>query len=489
MLKLPGYIEKIMAELRKEGYACFVVGGAVRDMMAGEKPWDWDLATDAPLGNVLKIFPKATVISEELSVVRIRSAEDEKNDEADLGYVDVARLRKEKYAPESFGLPSEIIFTDSIESDLERRDFTVNAMACSIEVELIDPYGGTEDVSKRVLKMVGEPLTRLEEDPVRILRAIRLVAERNYSFSGSLQRAIAEKADLLIFGQLEEMAGYIYYRVGAYSSILDRIVFEVEGGGSPDIIEGQIIEHLNDLITVVIGHEWADLTVAVLPITASIQIGEKYSGSGVFRNNSIEPGTYVMTVEAPGYIGEEVELVLNPKETKTLSVALIRNTVPPVVINNYPPGADGYLSSRWVGATPFLVENGGLNEPLMLKKDGYLDLVSALTPSGNTNLDFVMKSTAFNRDEYLKQKRKDFYFNIAGLAISIPMTLLSSGYQTRFLNSIPDATEDNAVQRQQIIFGYKAMTMLFTVGIVLDAMMAAGLIIDMIDYIKVYDNM
>lgn len=197
MLKLPGYIEKIMAEFRKEGYACFVVGGAVRDMMAGEKPWDWDLATDAPLGNVLKIFPKATVISEELSVVRIRSAENEKNNEADLGYVDVARLRKEKYAPESFGIPSEIIFTDSIESDLERRDFTVNAMACSVEGKLIDPYGGAEDVSKRVLKMVGEPLTRLEEDPVRILRAIRLVAERNYSLSGSLQRAIAEKADLL----------------------------------------------------------------------------------------------------------------------------------------------------------------------------------------------------------------------------------------------------------------------------------------------------
>ena len=198
MLKLPGYIEKIMAEFRKEGYACFVVGGAVRDMMAGEKPWDWDLATDAPLGNVLKIFPKATVISEELSVVRIRSAENEKNDEADLGYADVARLRKEKYAPESFGIPSEIIFTDSIESDLERRDFTVNAMACSVEGKLIDPYGGADDVSKRVLKMVGEPLIRLEEDPVRILRAIRLVAERNYSLSGSLQRAITEKADLLI---------------------------------------------------------------------------------------------------------------------------------------------------------------------------------------------------------------------------------------------------------------------------------------------------
>lgn len=303
------------------------------------------------------------------------------------------------------------------------------------------------------------------------------------------QFAEEKKADLLIFGQLEEMAGYMYYRVGAYSSVLDRIVFEAEGGGSPDIIEGQIAGHLNDLITVIVGHEWADLTVSVLPITASIQIGEKYSGSGVYRNNSIVPGTYVMTIEAPGYVGEEVELVLNPKETKTLSVALIRNTVPPVVVNTYPPGADIYLSSLWVGATPFLVENGGLNEPLMLKKDGYLDLVSALTPDGNTNLDFVLKSTAFNRDEYLKQKRKDFYFNIAGLAISIPMTLLSSGYQTRFLNSIPDATEDNAVQRQQIIFGYKSMAMLFTVSIVLDAMMAAGLIIDMIDYIKVYDNM
>lgn len=197
MLKLPGYIEKIMAEFRKEGYACFVVGGAVRDMLAGEKPWDWDLATDAPLEKALEIFPQATVISDELSVVRIGSAENAKNDEADLGYVDVARLRKEKYAPESFGIPSEIIFTNSIESDLERRDFTVNAMACSVEGQLIDPYGGAEDVSERVLKMVGEPLVRLEEDPVRILRAIRLVAERNYILSGSLQKAITEKADLL----------------------------------------------------------------------------------------------------------------------------------------------------------------------------------------------------------------------------------------------------------------------------------------------------
>lgn len=197
MLKLPGYIEKIMAEFRKEGYDCFVVGGAVRDMLAGEKPWDWDLATDAPLEKALEIFPQATVISDELSVVRIESAENAKNDEADLGYVDVARLRKEKYAPESFGIPSEIIFTNSIESDLERRDFTVNAMACSIEGQLVDPYGGAEDVSKRILKMVGEPLDRLEEDPVRILRAIRLVAERNYSLSGSLQKAITEKADLL----------------------------------------------------------------------------------------------------------------------------------------------------------------------------------------------------------------------------------------------------------------------------------------------------
>ena len=229
MLKLPGYIEKIMAEFRKEGYACFVVGGAVRDMMAGEKPWDWDLATDAPLGNVLKIFPKATVISEELSVVRIRSAENEKNDKADLGYVDVARLRKEKYAPESFGIPSEIIFTDSIESDLERRDFTVNAMACSIEGKLIDPYGGAEDVSKRVLKMVGEPLTRLEEDPVRILRAIRLVAERNYSLSGSLQRAITEKADLLIHISKDRVRDEFVRIVTGENAA--RAIEEAEGAG------------------------------------------------------------------------------------------------------------------------------------------------------------------------------------------------------------------------------------------------------------------
>lgn len=302
------------------------------------------------------------------------------------------------------------------------------------------------------------------------------------------QFATEKKADLLIFGRLEEMAGYIYYRIAAYSAVLDKMVFEAEGGGSPDKIESQVDLHIRDLITVVIGHPWTDFTVSVMPVTASIQIGTEYSGSGVYRNNSMKPGTYIMTVEAPGYVGEEIELVLNPKETKTLSVALIRNPVPPVVVNTFPPGADVYLSSLWVGATPFLIENGGIDEPLMLKKEGYLDLVSSLNPESGNKMDFVLKSTAYDIDSYMKSKRKDFYFNIAGLALSIPMAILSSGYQTRFLNSIPEATEDNAVQRQQIIFGYKAMTTVLSVSIVLNAIMATGLIVDMIDYVKVYDS-
>lgn len=302
------------------------------------------------------------------------------------------------------------------------------------------------------------------------------------------QFATEKKADLVIYGRLEEMAGYIYYRIGAYSSILDKTVFDAEGGGAPDKIEMQVSEHLKDLITVVVGYPWTDFTVSAMPVTASIRIGDDYSGSGVYRNNSMKPGTYIMTVEAPGYIGEEIEIVLNPKETKTLSVSLIRNPVPPVVVNTFPPGADVYLSSLWVGTTPFLIENGGINEPLMLKKEGYLDLVSALNPESGDKMNFVLKSSAFDIDDYMKSKRKDFYFNIAGLAFSIPLTILANGYQTRFLDSIPEATADNAVQRQQIIFGYKAMATVFSVSIVLNAIMATGLIVDMIDYVKVYDS-
>ena len=78
----------------------------------------------------------------------------------------------------------------------------------------------------------------------------------------------------------------------------------------------QVSEHLKDLITVVVGYPWTDFTVSAMPVTASIRIGDDYSGSGVYRNNSMKPGTYIMTVEAPGYIGEEIEIVLNPKETR-----------------------------------------------------------------------------------------------------------------------------------------------------------------------------
>lgn len=305
------------------------------------------------------------------------------------------------------------------------------------------------------------------------------------------QRQVAKDkdADLLIYGQMEELAGYIYYRIYGYNYILDKIVFDVEGGGTPENMEDQVAEQLKDLITVVVGHSWSNLVIDATPMTASIKIDDFASGTGVYRNNSIEPGRYTLMVEAPGYIGEEIELILKPKETKTLTVALIRNTAPPMVINTFPPNADLYISSLWVGATPFLVEKGGVEEPIMVKKKGYLDLVSVLNPQEGGHMDFVLKSTAFNREDYLKQKRMDFYFNIAGLAVSIPMAILAGGYRDRFLNSIPEPTSTNAVQRQELIFGYKAMNTIFSVSIVLNIMMATGLIVDMIDYIKVYDSM
>lgn len=198
MIGLPENIKSIMEAFEGEGHACFVVGGAVRDMMAGDEPWDWDLAVDADLAEMVRIFPGAEVINHELSVIRIKPAEGETGLLPGF-HADVARLREEKYEKGVYGTPSEVVFTKEIEKDLKRRDFTVNAMAFSGRTGLVDIYEGKEDIAVKTLRTVGDPFVRLEEDPSRILRAVRMVSERGYRADGRLRNAMTDKSGLLAY--------------------------------------------------------------------------------------------------------------------------------------------------------------------------------------------------------------------------------------------------------------------------------------------------
>lgn len=194
MIKLPKEVSNIIKTMNQNNYKCFVVGGSLRDSLLGKHPLDWDLATNALWEDIVKIFPHGEVLSEKYSVVRLEY-EDQLNPEKVLS-IDLATFRQEgEYS--DYRRPDVVTFTDDIEEDLARRDFTVNAMAENPTEGFIDPFKGREDLRNKKVVMVGDPKERLKQDPSRMLRAIRLVAEHNLDLEDNLNSAIVSQCSLM----------------------------------------------------------------------------------------------------------------------------------------------------------------------------------------------------------------------------------------------------------------------------------------------------
>lgn len=200
MIKIPKEVKRIMKTLEDRQFKAYAVGGCVRDCLAGMKPYDWDVATSAGFEELTRLFPEAKVISEKYSVVRMEFIDEVYDREGDFVgeegvIVDVATFRKDGIYSDG-RRPDTVEFVETIEEDLPRRDFTMNALADN-GYELVDPFGGREDIKNKLVKTIGDPSERFREDPVRMLRAIRFAAELDFDLTQSVYEAICANYRLL----------------------------------------------------------------------------------------------------------------------------------------------------------------------------------------------------------------------------------------------------------------------------------------------------
>ena len=190
---IPQIVIKTSGALTNAGFEAYLVGGCVRDLLLHRKPKDWDITTNAEPQEIQKLFPK-TVYENKFGTVAIIN---EKTDDETLKVIEITPYRVEaKYSDKRH--PDKVCFTKNIEDDLKRRDFTINALALRVENgkvgEIIDLFGGKEDLKKKIIRAVGNPKERFNEDALRILRAIRLATELEFSVSPETQEAIKEQA-------------------------------------------------------------------------------------------------------------------------------------------------------------------------------------------------------------------------------------------------------------------------------------------------------
>lgn len=186
-ITLPRKVLMIINNLQFHGYEAFAVGGCVRDSILARRPEDWDITTSAKPEEVKRLFRRTVDTGIEHGTVTVLLGKDS---------FEVTTYRVDG-AYEDGRHPKEVRFTGRLEEDLQRRDFTINAMAYNDEVRLVDVFGGMQDLNHHLIRCVGDPGERFSEDALRILRAVRFSAQLDFPIEPHTAEAIKELAPTL----------------------------------------------------------------------------------------------------------------------------------------------------------------------------------------------------------------------------------------------------------------------------------------------------
>ena len=210
-MKIPKEILEIIDKLQKANFEVYLVGGCVRDLLLenppADEPKDWDITTNAQPEEIQKIFPDS-IYENQFGTVAVKT----KAKNPTLKIIEITTFRQEgKYTDKRH--PDTITFAKTLEEDLSRRDFTINAMAIEVKsqtlpagkqeskVKIIDPFSGQTDLKNRLIRAVGDPNKRFSEDALRLMRAVRFACELSASWriEQNTLKAIKNNAPLLRF--------------------------------------------------------------------------------------------------------------------------------------------------------------------------------------------------------------------------------------------------------------------------------------------------
>lgn len=206
-LSVPEEVLKVVKTLKDKGFEAYLIGGCVRDILLERKPKDWDVTTNAKPEEIISLFPD-TFYENNYGTVGVVNKDQPKSttgiaDET-LRVIEVTPYRLEAEYSDN-RRPDHVTFSDKLEDDLQRRDFTINAIALDIKFgpknkitgEYLDYYNGHQDLKDKIIRTVGEAHDRFNEDGLRILRAVRIATEIGFDLDKKTEKAVLENSSLL----------------------------------------------------------------------------------------------------------------------------------------------------------------------------------------------------------------------------------------------------------------------------------------------------
>lgn len=228
-INIPLNIKNVISVLYENGFEAFLVGGCVRDFILGKVPYDFDITTNALPHEMQKCFKDYKVIETGLSHGTLTVVSEGEN-------IEITTYRKDgEY--EDGRHPLSVEFTPSLEEDLKRRDFTMNAIAYSEKDGFVDFFGGIKDIENKVIKAVGNPYERFSEDKLRIMRGIRFSSQLSFAIESETKEAIFSLKDGLkeisaerISVELDKllMGDNVYLVLTEYAEVLSVVIPEIK---------------------------------------------------------------------------------------------------------------------------------------------------------------------------------------------------------------------------------------------------------------------
>lgn len=258
MVKMPKEVNKIMKTLEGAGFEAFVFGDCVRDSLLGKDFFGWDIATSATGEEICAIFPDGKVVNEKFSILRLEYIDEILDENGDFAgeegiIVDIVPYRSEK----------------NIEAQLERKDFTINAIADSPN-RIVDPYHGREDIKNKLLRTVGDADKQFAENPIQMMRAMRYAGEYGFDLHRSVYEAICKHYMLLDTVKRETLRDEWIALMG--SDFAGKALSMVMDTGTLNVILGEdAVAHLSK-------REMSDLTVLCQNIDKTQTVAERRLG-------------------------------------------------------------------------------------------------------------------------------------------------------------------------------------------------------------------
>jgi len=190
-------VVKISGTLINNGYQAFLVGGCIRDLLLQKKPKDFDIATDASPAEICRLFPNARVIGKRFKIVHVYTDE-KKFFEVTTFRSDISKKNNEKRFKKQHGMIKRDNVYGTISQDAYRRDFTINSLYLDLDTEILHDYvGGLNDIKRRQLRLIKKPSISYQEDPVRMLRAIRFESKLDLELKGDSKESIKKMSHLI----------------------------------------------------------------------------------------------------------------------------------------------------------------------------------------------------------------------------------------------------------------------------------------------------